>query len=212
LNRAPEPVSARRLRIQDPLLIRPETAFSMSDRERRWEMEKKGLVQIYTGEGKGKTTASLGQAFRAFGRGWRVRMIQFMKAPDSSGEHFAVKELGDNFRIIPVGRKGFIYNKKPSEKDIELAQGGLNLAREALADERVDLVILDEIDVALSFGLISEEDVLGLMEDKRESIELIMTGRNALPSLMEKADLVTEMRMVKHPYRNGVLAREGIEY
>ena len=173
---------------------------------------KKGLVQIYTGEGKGKTTASLGLALRAFGRGLRVRMIQFMKAPRSSGEHFAIRDLGEDFKIIPVGRKGFIFDKGPSEEDIQMARNGLSLAAEALADKDVDLVILDEIDVALSLGLVEESAVLALIDAKNEATELVLTGRNASPGLIERADLVTEMRMIKHPYQKGVTAREGIEY
>ncbi len=175
-------------------------------------MKKRGLVQIYTGEGKGKTTASLGLAFRAYGRGWKVRVFQFLKAPETSGEHFAVKGLGDNFKIIPVGRKGFIFKKIPSETDIRLAQEGLGQARQALESEKVDLVVLDEIDVVVSLGLVTEEEVLALIESKAESTELVLTGRNASPGLMEKADLVTEMRMIKHPFQEGVMAREGIEF
>ena len=175
-------------------------------------MKRKGLVQIYTGEGKGKTTASLGLALRAYGRGWKVRIFQFMKAPDSSGEHFAVRDLGENLKIFPVGRRGFIFNKKPSETDIGLARDGITMAGEALADEMVDMVILDEIDVAVSLGLVTEADVLGLIELKHESTELVLTGRNASPGLMEKADLVTEMKLIKHPFQNGIPAREGIEF
>lgn len=173
---------------------------------------KKGLVQIYTGDGKGKTTASLGLGFRAAGRGFQVRMFQFMKAPRSSGEHFSVEKLGDNFQIFPVGRKGFIFNSGPSEEDIRLAENGLRLAAEALADQAVDLVILDEVDVALSLGLLQEKAVLDLIDAKSEATELVLTGRNASPALVERADLVTEMRMIKHPYQQGIKAREGIEY
>jgi len=175
-------------------------------------MKEKGLIQIYTGEGKGKTTASLGLAFRAYGRGLKIRMFQFMKAPDSSGEHFSIKELNDRFQITPVGRKGFIFKKTPADKDIELAARGLELAREALAEGDIDLVILDEIDVALSLGLVEESDVLNLIESKSPGTELVLTGRNAPPALVEKADLVTEMRMIKHPFQKGIPAREGIEF
>ena len=175
-------------------------------------MKRKGLVQIYTGEGKGKTTASLGLALRAYGRGWRVRVFQFMKAPESSGEHFAIQGLGEKFQITPVGRKGFIFNKKPSATDIGLAMSGLKMAEEAVADKEVDLVVLDEIDVAVSLGLVTEEDVIRLIESKDESTELVLTGRNASPKLMEKADLVTEMRLIKHPFQQGIPAREGVEF
>ncbi|MBW1711620.1 MAG: cob(I)yrinic acid a,c-diamide adenosyltransferase [Deltaproteobacteria bacterium] len=173
---------------------------------------RKGLIQVYTGEGKGKTTAALGLALRAVGRGLRVRMFQFMKAPRSSGEHFSAARLAPDLEISPVGRKGFIFNKEPDPQDIRLAAEGLARARQASDSGQVDLLILDEVDVALSLGLLSLEPLLELLDTRPPAVEVVLTGRGAPPEVLERADLVTEMRLVKHPYKEGVKAREGIEY
>jgi len=173
---------------------------------------RQGLIQVYTGGGKGKTTCALGLALRAVGRGWRVKVIQFMKAPDSSGEHFSAPKLAPNLEIIPAGRKGFILKKDPDPEDIRLAQAGLEQAVRAFEGSGVDLLILDEVNVALSLGLLKLDEVMALLDKRPNTVELVLTGRDAPPEIIERADLVTEMAQVKHPYQKGVSAREGIEF
>ncbi len=179
----------------------------MSSNEKR-----KGLVQVYTGEGKGKTTAALGLALRAAGRGWRVKVFQFLKPPRSSGEHFAALKLAPDLEIIAVGRQGFIFKKPPHKKDVNLAREGLRRAEEALVSGRVDLLVLDEINVALSLGLVQVEAVLALLNGRPEEVEVVLTGRGAPEEILARADLVTEMKPLKHPFDRGVAAREGIEF
>ncbi|MBW2617746.1 MAG: cob(I)yrinic acid a,c-diamide adenosyltransferase [Deltaproteobacteria bacterium] len=173
---------------------------------------RQGLIQVYTGGGKGKTTCALGLALRAVGRGLRVEIIQFMKAPQSSGEHFAAPKLAPNLEIIPTGRKGFILKKDPDPEDVRLAQAGLETAAKALEGSGVDLLILDEVNVALSVGLLKLDEVAALLDKRPSAVELVLTGRDAPAEIIERADLVTEMVQVKHPYQKGVGAREGIEF
>ena len=172
---------------------------------------KRGLVQVYTGEGKGKTTAALGLAMRAAGHGLRVYIIQFMKGWPNYGE---LKSVGGHPQITlrQFGRPEFVDPKTPEPVDREMAQEALREARRVLASGSYDLVILDEVNVALKYELIELKDVLALIDEKPEHVELVLTGRYAPPEIIERADLVTEMREVKHPYRAGVKGRKGIEY
>lgn len=170
----------------------------------------RGYVQIYTGNSKGKTTAALGLALRAVGRGLRVCMIQFMKGGGPYGEHLAARRLSPDLEIIPTGRSGWVNRESPDPEDVTLAQDALRLARQKL-EEGYDLLILDEICGAIDFGLLSLDDLIPLIDSKPEGVELVLTGRNAHPALIERADLVTEMREVKHYYKAGVPARIGIE-
>ncbi|MBE2887159.1 cob(I)yrinic acid a,c-diamide adenosyltransferase [Geobacter anodireducens] len=170
-----------------------------------------GCIQVYTGNGKGKTTAALGLAFRAAGRGFRVLMIQFMKGGGPYGEHEAAKRLAPELTIIATGRPGWVNRENPDPEDVRLAHEALDMARAALTGECYDLVILDEINGAVSFGLVPVDDVLDLMALKPPRVELVLTGRNADERVIAAADLVTEMREIKHYYRAGVPARTGIE-
>lgn len=170
----------------------------------------RGYVQIYTGNSKGKTTAALGLALRAVGRGLRVCMIQFMKGGGPYGEHLAARRLSPDLEIIPTGRSGWVNRESPDPEDVTLAQDALRLARQKM-EEGYDLLILDEICGAIDFGLLSLDDLIPLIDSKPEGVELVLTGRNAHPALIERADLVTEMREVKHYYKAGVPARIGIE-
>jgi len=171
---------------------------------------EKGLVQVYTGNGKGKTTASLGLALRAIGRGMKVYMIQFMKNA-KYGEILTAEKLS-NLKIVQYGRNCFVNKEKPEKIDIELAHDGLKHAKQIIMGGEYDLVILDEINVALNFKLISLEDVLDLIRNKPAHVELVLTGRYADKKIVEIADLVTEMLDIKHPFREGVQIREGIDY
>lgn len=171
---------------------------------------EQGLVQIYTGEGKGKTTAALGLALRALGRNLKVYMLQFLKGEDT-GELHAGRLFGDKFVIEQTGLKGFIHRDRISPEDIHQAREALKRAGEIISCGKYDLVILDEIIVALYFELISLHEVIQLLKAKSPHVEVILTGRYAPPELIEIADLVTEMKNIKHYYHSGVPARVGIE-
>ncbi len=167
-------------------------------------------VQIYTGDGKGKTTAAMGLALRALGRGWKVLLIQFLKPPGGSGEAGVCLRL-PGFESMQFGGRAFVRSDPPDPADRERAAQGLNAAVQRMG-EGWDMVILDEILQAVSLGLIGEEQVLDLIRNRCDSIELILTGRGATAALIAAADLVTEMVEVKHPYGKGMPARPGIEY
>ncbi|MBN1540441.1 MAG: cob(I)yrinic acid a,c-diamide adenosyltransferase [Candidatus Thermoplasmatota archaeon] len=171
---------------------------------------KKGYLQVYTGDGKGKTTAALGLCLRAVGSGLKVRFIQFMKGRRYS-EIDALEGI-NGFTLTQHGRDEFVSKDNPEQIDIELAGEGLKAAREAVLSGEYDLVVLDEINVAVDFGLVPLEDVLKLMRQKPEHVELVLTGRYAPQEFLDMADLVTEMREVKHFYLKGVEARKGIEF
>jgi cob(I)alamin adenosyltransferase len=171
----------------------------------------RGKIQVYTGDGKGKTTAALGLAFRAAGHGFRVMMIQFMKGEEKTGELLAAEKMSPWLTIKPMGRSGFISKGNPSPEDRALAAKALDFAREVMVGGEYDIMILDEINVALDFGLLPLEDVLDLIRIKPEFMELVLTGRNADLKILEKADLVTEMKNQKHYFSQGLPDRKGIE-
>lgn len=174
-------------------------------------INKLGLVQIYTGEGKGKTTAALGLGLRAVGKGFNVYMIQFMKGDIDYGEILSTKNIV-GFTIEQFGRSDFVDRKNPEEIDIGFAKKALERAQEILLEKKCDILILDEVNVALDWKLIELNDIINLIKNKPKKIELILTGRYADPKLIELADLVTEMKEIKHPYHKGILARDGIEH
>ncbi len=172
---------------------------------------QKGLIQVYTGDGKGKTTAALGLALRAVGHGLRVVMIQFLKGDRETGELKVAQRLSTDFVIKPMGRNGFVDRVKPSAQDKSLAQAALKEARRILDERLCDLLILDEVNVAVSLGLVHEDALLALMDGKPHNMELILTGRDAPVSFIEKAHLVTTMECTKHYFDQGEAARVGIE-
>ncbi len=174
---------------------------------------KKGFFQVYTGEGKGKTTAAIGLAVRAAGHGLRTFICQFLKGR-RTGEFIALKErFSDLIDIYQCGSEKFVLpDGKLSEDHIELARRALQLSKQALVSGNYDIVILDEINVALKLGLVELEEVLALIEARPEEVELVFTGRDAHEEVLRRADLVTEMREVRHYYRKGITARKGIEY
>jgi cob(I)alamin adenosyltransferase len=173
--------------------------------------ERSGTVQIYTGDGKGKTTAAFGLALRACGHGRRVLVLQFMKGSERYGELKAAASLA-SFTVEQYGRDDFVRRGAPTPEDVRLAAAGMARARQAVGGGDFDLVVLDELNVAVAYGLVPEDDVLALIKEKPAALELVLTGRGAPPALIEAADLVTEMKEIKHPYRRGVKAREGVEY
>ena len=170
-----------------------------------------GLVQVYTGDGKGKTSAAFGVALRAIGRGLRVYIIQFIKGGFDYGELYAIKRLA-SLKLKAFGRGKFITEKPPEEVDIKFAIEAFELAEKVVASGEYDIVVLDEINVALNLKLIEVDDVIKLAKDKPKHVELVLTGRCAPPEIVEVADLVTEMKEIKHPFRKGVPPRKGIEY
>ncbi len=175
---------------------------------------RKGLIIVHTGPGKGKTTAALGTAFRAVGQGLRVLMVQFIKGSWHYGELQSAKLLGDDrLTILPMGR-GFVKvgAEKPDAEDIRLVEEAWQFAAGRIQSGEYDLIILDEINYAISYKMLDPEPVVRALQSKPEMLHVILTGRNAHPSLVELADLVTEMREVKHPYQKGIQAQRGIEY
>ncbi len=168
---------------------------------------ERGYVQVYTGNGKGKSTAAFGLALRAVGAGYRVIIIQFLKGMEYS-EHKAFKKLGIDYELY--GTKEFVVGE-PSEEVKELCKKGLEKAKEAFK-EGYDVVILDEANVAVYMKAMKLEDLMEVVNEKPENVELVITGRYAPEELLEKADLVTEMREVKHYYQKGVQARKGVEW
>ena len=173
--------------------------------------ERHGTVQVYTGDGKGKTTAALGLALRAVGHGLSVYMLQFMKGSSNYGELTSALRL-PGLTIEQSGRDEFVDRDSPAKVDIDLAAEGLEKSRAAVMGGRYDIVILDEVNVALDFGLIALEDVLTLIEKRPSHVELILTGRSAHPEIVKAADLVSEVLNIRHHYDAGVEAREGIEF
>jgi cob(I)alamin adenosyltransferase len=169
----------------------------------------KGYVQVYTGDGKGKTTAALGLALRASGHGMRTYIGQFMKG-QIYGELDALRDH-PCITIEQYGDVRCIRREEATPDHVAQAQRGLERAREAMLSGEYDIVVLDEVNVTIWFGLLTVEEVLALLDEKPEHVEVILTGRRAPQELIERADLVTEMREIKHYYQQGVLAREGIE-
>jgi len=174
---------------------------------------RKGLILINTGPGKGKTTAAMGTALRAVGNGMRVLMLQFLKGSWHYGELDAVKAFGEKFVMRQMGR-GFVKigGAETDPEDIRLVEEAWAEARAAILSGEWDLVVLDEINYAISYGMLDPAQVAATLKEKPEMVHVILTGRNAHPSLVEIADTVTEMRQVKHAYEKGVLAQLGIEY
>ena len=170
-----------------------------------------GLIQVYTGDGKGKTTAALGLALRATGHGLRSYIGQFLKGR-SYGELESVGRLSPEVTLEQYGLSGWIHVDQVTPEQREAAQEGLARARRALLSGKYDIVVLDEVNMALHFGVLSEEEVLDLIDDKPPEVELVLTGRRAPQAIIDRADLVTEMKEVRHPYHRGVPARRGIEY
>ena len=172
---------------------------------------EKGLVQVYTGNGKGKTSAAFGLALRAAGRGLKVYIIQFIKGGFDYGELYVIDKI-PNITLKAFGRGKFVTAKPPDNEDVKLAKEALKLANGIVKSGEYDVIILDEANVALSLGLIGLEEVLTLIETRPVHVELVLTGRSAPGEIVQVADLVTEMKEVKHPYQKGVEARRGIEY
>jgi cob(I)alamin adenosyltransferase len=177
------------------------------------EMKKKGLIQIYTGNGKGKSTAAIGQAVRAAGHGFKVGFVSFFKDPDAFGygEYKSLEKLG--IKTFRFAKKHPHFYKELNPDDVRReCSRALEFIKELFQDPSWDMLVLDEINIAVRDGFLKEEDVLSLLDAKPPQLELVLTGRGATEKIMEKADLVSEVREVKHPYSKGIKSREGIEY
>ena len=174
---------------------------------------RRGLIIVNTGPGKGKTSAAMGTALRAVGNGMRVLMLQFIKGSWHYGELDAVKSFGDKFIMKQMGR-GFVKvgAEKPDPEDVRLVEEAWAEGVRAIQSGEWDLVILDEINYAISYGMLDPTKVVEILAQKPDMVHVILTGRNAHPTIVELADTVTEMRQVKHAYETGVMAQRGIEY
>ncbi len=170
----------------------------------------KGYIHVYTGHGKGKTTTAIGLGIRAAGAGLNVHMVQFMKGRQYS-EIDTIEKIS-NFSISQHGRDEFVNKDKPEKIDIDLAQEGFSYSKEIISKKKFDMVILDEINVAIDYNLIDINNVIKLLEKKPNNIEIILTGRYAHPEIIIMADYVTEMLEIKHPYQQGIKARKGIDF
>ena len=175
------------------------------------ELKHTGLVQVFTGNGKGKTTAALGTVLRAVGHGFRIFVVFFFKGDYNLGEYATLPQL-PNVTVASYGLRHLINHENLKPEDIEQAKLALDAARDALESGKYDLVMMDEVNVAVEYKLIELQDVLDLVGNKPPGVELILTGRYADAKLIEIADLVTEMVKVKHPFDRGIGARKGIEY
>lgn len=175
-----------------------------------------GYIQVYTGNGKGKTTASLGLAMRALGRCWKVLIIMFTKGGDDYGELNSFRELSPqiahNLKIEQAGLDRIIYKDNQNEQDTLEIKKGWEHAKQAIKNNEYQLIILDELNIAIDLGIIDVNEVIEVLQNKPEETEIVLTGRNAHPKIIEIAHLVSEIKPVKHYWDTGVSARKGIEY
>jgi len=172
---------------------------------------EKGLLIVNTGPGKGKSTAALGLALRALGHGWRVGIVQFIKGAWETGERTALESFGDRVVWRTMG-EGFTWETQDLKRDVAAAERAWAASLEMMADPTIGLVILDELNIALRYDLLDLEQVVAALKDRRPGLHVVVTGRNAKPALVEAADLVTEMAVVKHHFAAGVKAQVGIEF
>jgi cob(I)alamin adenosyltransferase len=187
------------------------TCLDATESHQRKPRLERGLLQVYTGDGKGKTTAALGQCVRAAGYGLRALILQFIKAGAATSELTSAQLLG-NLEIRQLGRALSFIKGKPSPDDVEHARRGWAEAQKAISSGEYDVVVLDEMNVVLDLGMLSSSEVVPFLQQRPAHVEVILTGRNAPNEVIDAADLVTEMRCVKHPYEKGIAARKGIEY
>ncbi|MCV0373272.1 MAG: cob(I)yrinic acid a,c-diamide adenosyltransferase [Nitrosarchaeum sp.] len=177
-------------------------------------VQKEGLTIVYTGKGKGKTTAALGIVLRAVGYEKKICMIQFIKGSWHYGEMFSSKRLEPEFEMVVVGKGfvGIIDDKSPKEDHEKIAKEAIKISLEKIQSGKYDIIILDEINYAVNLGLVKEEDVINLIKSKPPKLDLVLTGNYAKDRIIDLADLVTEMREIKHPFQQGIKARKGIDF
>ena len=177
-------------------------------------MSEKGLVIVYTGNGKGKTTAALGMALRAIGYDHKVCMLQFIKGSWHYGEMDSSKKLEPNFELIAVGKGfvGILDDNSPREEHEKYAAEAVRICREKIFSEKYDVIILDEVNYAITLGLIDVQEIIKIIKEKPSELDLVLTGRNVKDEIVELADLVTEMKEIKHPFKSGIKAKKGIDF
>lgn len=175
-------------------------------------MSEFGLIQVYTGNGKGKTTAALGLGLRAVGHGNKVFVVQFLKGRQNTGELTSTQNFGDSFVVEQYGSARFLRERQPTAFEYDLSKRGLERIKEILGSGQYNLIILDELSHGINKGLLGLEDVLSLLRDRPRNVEFILTGSNMPEEILNIADLVSEIVEVKHPYRQGIRARKGIEW
>lgn len=175
------------------------------------EAKRKGLILVNTGDGKGKSTAAFGTALRAIGRGYKVAMVQFIKGKWKTGEVEAVKQFGDQFKVFTIG-DGFTWDTQNFEQDVKTARQAWRKCREVLHDSEHQVVIFDEINYVMKYNFLDPAEVVGELKRRPLLKHVILTGGGAPAEIMECADLVTEMKCIKHPYQQGIKAQPGIEY
>lgn len=177
---------------------------------------KHGYIQVYTGDGKGKTTASLGLAMRALGRCWKVLIIMFMKGGDDYGELNSFRnlspEIAKNLTIIQAGADRIVYQSNKTDADISVVKEGWELAKRVIKNDEYNLVILDEANIAIDMGFIDLDEMIDVLKNKPEEMEIVLTGRNAKQEIVDIAHLVSEIKPIKHYWDTGIAARKGIEY
>lgn len=177
---------------------------------------KHGYIQVYTGDGKGKTTASLGLAMRALGRCWKVLIIMFMKGGDDYGELNSFRnlspEIARNLTIIQAGSDKIVYQNNKTENDENIVKEGWELAKKAIKNDEYNLIILDEANIAIDMGFIDLQEMIAVLKSKPEDMEIVLTGRNARQEIIDIAHLVSKIKPVKHYWDTGIVARKGIEY
>jgi cob(I)alamin adenosyltransferase len=182
-----------------------------SDARKAAATREKGLIIVHTGTGKGKTSAALGMVFRALGHGMRVGVVQFTKGAIETGEAAFAKSLAGLIDFYTLG-EGYTWETQDRGRDTAVASKAWAQARALIEDTRYQIVVLDELNIVLKYSYLSLDEVLETLRGKREDLHIIVTGRNAKDELIEMADLVTEMRLIKHPYKSGIKAQKGIEY
>jgi len=177
-------------------------------------MSEDGLVIVYTGNGKGKTTAALGLAMRAVGYDHKVCMLQFIKGSWHYGEMDSSKKLEPNFELIAIGKGfvGILDDNSPREEHEKYAAEALRICREKINSGNYNVVILDEVNYAINLGLIDVQDIIKLIKEKPSKLDLVLTGRDVKEEIVELADLVTEMKEIKHPFKSGIKAKKGIDF
>ena len=184
---------------------------AVRDRMLATKTEERGLLIVHTGKGKGKTTAAMGMAMRAIGHGFKVGIVQFVKGAWTTGEHAVLARFSELCSFKAMG-EGFTWETQDRARDIAAAERAWQAAREMIADSSFRMVILDELNVVLRYDYLAFEDVLEALQARRPDLHVVVTGRNAREELIEAADLVTEMTLIKHPFRAGVKAQPGVEF
>ena len=181
------------------------------DRMMATKTEERGLLIVHTGKGKGKSTAAWGMALRSLGHGYRIGVVQFIKGRDTIGELKVFRQFPDQVTWKVMG-EGFTWETQDRERDTEMAMAAWKASLDLMNDPAIRLVILDELNIALRYGYVDADDVLDALSGRRDDLHVVVTGRNAPDDLIEIADLVTEMTLVKHPFRDGVRSQPGIEF